>query len=75
MLPCCLLSVQRMGFYPNPPFIEVHYCDKYMCCARVDVFSLQKMMGHIDLQVLRRYLAQTIENIAQAHRIGSPVDN
>ena len=41
----------------------------------VDVFSLQKLMGHADLQVLRRYLAQTTEDIAQAHRIGSPVDN
>jgi len=43
--------------------------------AGVDVFSLQKLMGHADLQVLRRYLAQTTEDIAQAHRIGSPVDN
>jgi hypothetical protein len=31
-------------------------------------------MGHADLKVLRRYLAQTTEDIAQAHRIGSPVD-
>jgi integrase/recombinase XerD len=43
--------------------------------AGVDVFSLQKLMGHADLQVLRRYLAQTTDDIAQAHRIGSPVDN
>jgi site-specific recombinase XerD len=42
--------------------------------AGVDVFSLQKLMGHADLQVLRRYLAQTTDDIAQAHRIGSPVD-
>jgi len=33
------------------------------------------MIGHSDLQVLRRYLAQTTEDIAQAHRMGSPVDN
>jgi integrase/recombinase XerD len=46
-----------------------------MLRAVVDVFSLQKLMGHADLQVLRRYLAQTTEDIAQAHRIGSPVDN
>jgi hypothetical protein len=32
-------------------------------------------MGHADLQVLRRYLAQTVEKIALAHRMGSPVDN
>jgi integrase/recombinase XerD len=46
-----------------------------MLRAGVDVFSLQKLMGHADLQVLRRYLAQTTEDIAKAHRIGSPVDN
>jgi site-specific recombinase XerD len=46
-----------------------------MLRAGVDVFSLQKLMGHADLQVLRRYLAQTKDDIAQAHRIGSPVDN
>jgi site-specific recombinase XerD len=46
-----------------------------MLRAGVDVFSLQKLMGHADLQVLQRYLAQTTEDIAQAHRIGSPVDN
>jgi site-specific recombinase XerD len=45
------------------------------CCVGVDVFSLQKLMGHADLQVLRRYLAQTTEDIAQEHRIGSPEDN
>jgi integrase/recombinase XerC len=46
-----------------------------MLRAGVDVFSLQKLMGHADLQVLRRYLAQTTEDIAQAHRLGSSVDN
>lgn len=45
-----------------------------MLRAGVDVFSLQKLMGHSDLQVLRRYLAQTMEDIAQAHRIGNLVD-
>jgi hypothetical protein len=46
-----------------------------MLRAGVDVFSLQKLMGYTDLQVLRRYLAQTTEDIAQAHQRGSPVDN
>jgi site-specific recombinase XerD len=46
-----------------------------MLRAGVDVFSLQKLMGHADLQVLRRYLVQTTDDIAQAHRIGSPGDN
>jgi ribosomal protein L9 len=46
-----------------------------ICSVQVDVFSLQKLMGLADLQVLRRYLAQTTKDIAQAHRLGNPVDN
>jgi hypothetical protein len=41
----------------------------------VDVFSLQKLMGHSDLQVLRRYLAQTDQDVQIAHMRGSPVDS
>ncbi len=41
----------------------------------VDVFALQKLMGHSDLQVLRRYLAQTDQDVQIAHMRGSPVDN
>ena len=41
----------------------------------VDVFALQKLMGHSDLQVLRRYLAQTDQDIQTAHLRGSPVDS
>ena len=40
-----------------------------------EIYSLQKLMGHADLQVLRRYLAQTDQDIQSAHRRGSPVDN
>lgn len=41
----------------------------------VDVFALQRLMGHSDLQVLRRYLAQTDQDSQAAHMRGSPVDN
>jgi site-specific recombinase XerD len=41
----------------------------------MDIFALQKLMGHSDLQVLRRYLAQTDQDIQTAHMRGSPVDN
>ena len=46
-------------------------------CLRngVDIYSLQKLMGHADLQVLRRYLKQTNQDLCEAHRKGSPVDN
>lgn len=40
-----------------------------------DIYSLQRLMGHADLSVLRRYLAQTDADIQEAHMRGSPVDN
>ena len=43
--------------------------------AGMDVYSLQELMGHADLQVLRRYLKQTNQDIREAHRRASPVDN
>jgi integrase/recombinase XerD len=35
--------------------------------AGVDVFSLQELLGHSDLQVLRRYLRQTNDDLRLAH--------
>jgi len=46
-----------------------------MLRSGVDVFSLQKLMGHSDIQILRRYLQQTEEDIRSAHRLGGPVDH
>ena len=43
--------------------------------AGMDVFSLQRLMGHTDLQVMRRYLAQTDDDLRTAHAKASPVDN
>lgn len=45
-------------------------------CLRggMDVYSLQKLMGHADLQVLRRYLAQTNDDLKEAHAKAGPVD-
>jgi integrase/recombinase XerD len=45
-----------------------------MLRAGVDVYSLQELMGHADLQVLRRYLKQTNDDLRRAHKMGSPVD-
>ncbi len=41
----------------------------------VVVFSLQRLLGHSDLQVMRRYLAHNNTHIQAAHVRGSPVDN
>jgi integrase/recombinase XerD len=40
-----------------------------------DLFSLQLLMGHADLQVLRRYLKQVSSDLQDAHIKGSPVRN
>lgn len=42
-----------------------------MLRAGVDVYTLQRLMGHADLQVLRRYLNQTDNDLAEAHRKAS----
>ncbi len=39
-----------------------------------DVFSLQLLMGHADLQVLRRYLKQVSSDLQEVHHRASPVD-
>jgi site-specific recombinase XerD len=39
-----------------------------------DVKFLQRLMGHADLTVLRRYLAQTESDLQAAHAKSSPVD-
>lgn len=46
-----------------------------MLRSGVDIFSLQKLMGHSDIQVLRRYLQQTEEDIRSAHELGGPVNH
>jgi integrase/recombinase XerD len=42
--------------------------------AGMDVYTLQNLMGHRDLQVLRRYLKQTTDDLASAHLRYAPVD-
>jgi integrase/recombinase XerD len=42
--------------------------------AGMDVYSLQRLMGHADLQVLRRYLAQNTDDLRAAHSKASPAD-
>lgn len=45
-----------------------------MLRAKVDVFSLMRLMGHTTLEMLQRYLAQTTEDMRIAHEVGGPVD-
>jgi integrase/recombinase XerD len=43
--------------------------------AGMNIYFLQKLMGHADLQVLNRYLKQTTQDVCEAHRQAGPVDN
>ena len=40
-----------------------------------DLISLQRLMGHADLTILKRYLAQTEADLRAAHARAGPVDN
>lgn len=50
-------------------------CALMMLRNGCDIFSLQHMLGHADITVLRRYLAQTQADIIRAHQIHSRMDN
>jgi site-specific recombinase XerD len=45
-----------------------------MLRAGVDLVSIARLMGHSDLETLRRYLAQEAQDLQDAHARGSPVD-
>ncbi|HNO92575.1 MAG TPA: tyrosine-type recombinase/integrase [Anaerolineales bacterium] len=43
--------------------------------AGADLITIQKLLGHADLSQLIRYLAQTPDDLREAHQRGSPADN
>jgi len=50
-------------------------CALFMLRNGADVFSVQYLLGHSDLGVLRRYLAQTDRDVTNAHEKYSAVDS
>ena len=65
---------KRAGVHANPHKFR-RTCALYMLRSGADVFSVQYLMGHADLTVLRRYLAQTEADVTKAHEMHSPVDS
>ena len=63
------------GIEPSLLHSYRRYFALQMLRSGVDIFSLQKLMGHSDIQILRRYLQQTEEDIRLAHQLGGPVNN
>lgn len=45
-----------------------------MLRAGTDLLTLQKLVGHSDLSVLKRYAKQTVDDLQAAHAAHSPVD-
>lgn len=39
-----------------------------------DLLSIQRLLGHVSLDLLRRYAKQTVEDLRAAHGQASPVD-
>ncbi len=65
---------EKAGVIPPTPHQFRRYFALTMLRNGVDIFSLQLLMGHSDLQILRRYLKQNNKDILNAHLKGSPVD-
>jgi len=61
----------------NPPQIHAFRRWFALTCLRtgMNIYSLRELMGHADLQVLKRYLKQTDHDIKEAHQRASPVDS
>jgi integrase/recombinase XerD len=71
--------VRRRAEYAGVPEPGLHAFRRAFClaCLRngMDLVSLQRLMGHADLSLLRRYADQTTDDLATAHQRASPVDN
>lgn len=65
---------ERVGL-PEPGLHSLRRAFALTCLRNgVDLISLQRLLGHSDLSVIRRYLAQTDTDLQQAHQQGGPVD-
>ena len=65
---------QKAGVEYQPPHSFRRLFALTMLRNGIDVFSLQLLMGHADLQMLRQYLKQAGSDLQEAHNQASPVD-
>ena len=72
------MMLQRRAQKANVDYQSPHSFRRYFALEMlrngVDVFSLQLLMGHADIQVLRRYLKQVNQDLLEVHRKASPAD-
>jgi integrase/recombinase XerD len=70
--------IMRMAKKAGVSSPSIHSFRRYFALTmlrnEVDVFSIQKLMGHSDLTILHRYLKQTTWDIQRAHKKSGPVD-
>jgi len=68
--------VERAGVQePLPHSFRRFFALECLRSGKMSIYELQHLMGHTDLQVLRRYLAITEQDTEQAHRMAGSVDN
>jgi len=58
---------------PVFPHLLRHTAALAMLRGGASLFEVQRLLGHADLTVLRRYVRETVEDLASAHRRSSPV--
>ncbi len=73
------MMLQRRALKAKVEYQSPHSFRRYFALEMlrngVDIFSLQLLMGHADIQVLRRYLKIVSQDLLEVHRRASPVDN
>jgi integrase/recombinase XerD len=72
------MIMRRRAEKANVPVPSIHSFRRWFALTAlnngIDVFSLQKLLGHSDLSVLKRYIKQTNKNVKDAFLRASPVD-
>jgi len=59
----------------NSPHTLRHTFAKMYLMEGGDIFSLQKILGHSSLEMVKVYLNLTSSDVSQQHRRFSPMDN